>query len=92
MRLDGTVARHRPRRRRGRRPGKDVNQGIKVDFLKKLAEGLTPGRAAVIVLIPRTSSRDLPSEIGIPGRVIETSFDEEREQALQRAPDSARED
>jgi uncharacterized membrane protein len=91
MRLDGTVARHPPRRRRGRHPGKDVDQGINVDFLKKLAEELTPGRAAVIVLISRTSGRDLLSEIGVPSRVIETSFDEEREQALQRALDSARE-
>jgi Protein of unknown function (DUF1269) len=55
---------------------KTVDQGIDVDFLKKLAEELTPGRAAVIVLISRTSGRDLLSEIGVPGRVIETSFDE----------------
>jgi uncharacterized membrane protein len=35
---------------------------------------------------------DFLEKLGVPGRVIEPSLDAEREQALQRALDSARED
>jgi uncharacterized membrane protein len=70
---------------------KAVDQGIDVDFLKKLAEELGPGRAAMIVLVSSGASSELLSQAEVPGTVIETSLDPEREQVLQRALEAARE-
>jgi uncharacterized membrane protein len=69
---------------------KAVDEGIDVDFLKKLADELGPGRAAMIVLVSSDASSELLSQVEVPGAVIETSLDPEREQALQRALEAAR--
>jgi uncharacterized membrane protein len=59
--------------------------GVDDKFMKQLGEELTPGNAAVIALIRNISLDKVLDQIQIPGRVIQTSLDNETEERLQHA-------
>ena len=53
--------------------------------MKELGEQLTPGSAAVIALVRRVTMDKVLEGIQIPGRVIQTSLDNEAEERLAEA-------
>jgi uncharacterized membrane protein len=59
--------------------------GVDDSFMKQLGENLTPGTAAVIALVRQVTLDKVLGEIQIPGRVIQTSLDNETEERLQHA-------
>jgi len=59
--------------------------GVDDNFMKQLGEELTPGNAAVIALVRNISLDKVLGQIQIPGRVIQTSLDNETEERLQFA-------
>src|SRR6188472_3372467 len=59
--------------------------GVDDKFMKELGENLTPGSAAVIALIRQVTLDRVLDQIQIPGRVIQTSLDNETEERLQHA-------
>ncbi len=59
--------------------------GVDEDFMKQLGDTLQPGGGAVIMLIRRVSVDKVLPEIKIPGKVIQTSLDNETEQQLSDA-------
>src|SRR3954470_14249305 len=59
--------------------------GVDDKFMKELGENLTPGNAAVIALIRQMTLDKVLDQIRIPGRVIQTSLDDETEERLQHA-------
>lgn len=70
--------------------GAMADHGVDDDFMKKLGEELQPGSAALILLIQKVSVDNILPKIQIPGTVIQTSFSNEQEEALQTALDSAK--
>ena len=64
--------------------------GINDPFMKKLAETIEPGSAALFVLVQEiTTDKVLAAIKGYGGVVLKTSFDETKEQALRDALKSA---
>ena len=60
--------------------------GINDPFMKKLAETIEPGSAALFVLVKEiTTDKVLAAIKGYGGVVLKTSFDETKEQALRDA-------
>jgi uncharacterized membrane protein len=59
--------------------------GVDDKFMKQLGDELTPGSAAVIALVRQVTLDKVLSQIKIPGRVIQTSLDDETEGRLQEA-------
>jgi uncharacterized membrane protein len=69
----------------GAAAGAATDAGVDDKFMKELGEQLTPGSAAVIALIRRVTMDKVLEGIQIPGRVIQTSLDNEAEQRLSEA-------
>jgi uncharacterized membrane protein len=69
----------------GAAAGAFSDTGVDDNFMKQLGEELTPGNAAVIALIRNISLDKVLDQIQIPGRVIQTSLDNEAEERLQQA-------
>ena len=67
-----------------------TDTGVDDDFMKQLGEQLTPGKAALIVLVRQISADKVLPQIKIPGTVIQTSLSNDDEQRLQEALDAAR--
>ncbi len=64
--------------------------GINDPFMKKLAETIEPGSAALFVLVKEITTDKVVAAIkGYGGVVLKTSFDETKEQALRDALKSA---
>jgi uncharacterized membrane protein len=59
--------------------------GVDDKFMKQLGDALEPGSAAVIFLVRRVSVDKVLPEIKIPGKVIQTSLDNETEDRLSEA-------
>jgi uncharacterized membrane protein len=70
--------------------GAMADHGVDDNFMKQLGEELQPGGAALILLIRKVSVDKILPEIKIPGTVIQTSFSNEQEEALQAALESAK--
>ena len=63
-----------------------IDVGINDPFMKKLAETIEPGSAALFVLVQEiTTDKVLAAIKGYGGVVLKTSFDETKEQALRDA-------
>ena len=63
-----------------------TDRGINDNFMKQLGEKLTPGTAALIVLVHKvTPDKVLPEIQQYGGEVLQTSLDNEDEAALQEA-------
>ena len=69
----------------GAAAGALTDAGVDDKFMKELGEQLTPGSAAVIALVRRVTMDKVLEGIQIPGRVIQTSLDNEAEARLQEA-------
>ncbi len=63
--------------------------GVDDKFMKQLGDELTPGSAALILLIRKVSTDKILPKVQISGTVIQTSLSDENEQALQDALDKA---
>jgi len=61
------------------------NYGVDDNFMKQLGTELEPGAAAVIVLVRSVTLDKVLPKIKIPGRVIQTSLDNETEERLTEA-------
>jgi uncharacterized membrane protein len=59
--------------------------GVDDDFMKNLGAELEPGAGALILLIRRVSVDKVMPQIKIPGKIIQTSLDNESEQNLAEA-------
>jgi uncharacterized membrane protein len=66
------------------------DHGVDDDFMKKLGDELSPGKAALIVLISKISPDKIIPHIEVPGTVIQTSLSNENEAALQDALNAAK--
>ncbi len=66
--------------------GSMTDVGINDDFMKQLGADLTPGHAALLMLV-RSATFDnvLPEISGFGGDVIQTSLDDEAEESLREA-------
>jgi uncharacterized membrane protein len=56
--------------------------GVDDKFMKQLGEELEPGNAALILLIRKVSVDNVLPKIKVPGKVIQTSLDNESEERL----------
>jgi uncharacterized membrane protein len=66
--------------------GKFTDVGINNDFMKEVASSLQSGKAALFLLIRKmTTDKVLAALQGVSGRVLRSSFDETKEDALQEA-------
>lgn len=66
--------------------GKLTDVGINDNFIKEAAEALKPGTAGLFLLIRKyTADKILKEFEGVGGTVIQTSFDETKEEALRQA-------
>jgi uncharacterized membrane protein len=70
--------------------GAMADHGVDDEFMKKLGDELQPGSAALILLVSKVSTDKILPKIQIPGTVIQTSFSDEQEEALQAALDQAK--
>jgi uncharacterized membrane protein len=60
--------------------------GVNVAFMKEVAESLQPGNAALFLLIRKlTTDKVLEDLKGVGGKVLRTSFDHTKEDALRNA-------
>ncbi len=59
--------------------------GVDNNFMKELGSSLEPGAAAVIFLVRRVTADKVLPQIKIPGKIIQTSLDNETEDALAKA-------
>lgn len=66
------------------------DHGVDDEFMKKLGEELTPGKAALILLIRSVTADKILPHVEIPGEVIQTSLSNENEEALKQALDAAK--
>ena len=73
----------------GAAAGALTDAGVDDKFMKELGEQLTPGSAAIIALVRRVTMDKVLEGIQIPGRVIQTSLDNEAEQRLSEALEAA---
>ena|SRR5690242_11138750 len=69
----------------GAAAGAMSDYGVDDKFMKKLGENLEPGGAAVIFLVRKMTPDKILPEIKIPGKVIQTSLDNETEEQLSAA-------
>jgi uncharacterized membrane protein len=69
----------------GAAAGALTDAGVDDKFMKELGEQLTPGSAAIIALVRRVTMDKVLEGIQIPGRVIQTSLDNEAEERLSEA-------
>ena len=69
----------------GAAAGAMSDRGVNDDFMKQLGTELTPGSAAVIALVRDVTMDKVLAQIQIPGRIIQTSLDNETEQRLDEA-------
>src|SRR3954466_8267919 len=69
----------------GAAAGALTDAGVDDKFMKELGEQLTPGSAAIIALVRRVTMDKVLEGIKIPGRVIQTSLDNEAEERLPEA-------
>lgn len=66
--------------------GKFTDVGINNDFMKEVASTLQSGKAALFLLIRKmTTDKVLAALQGVSARVLRSSFDETKEEALQEA-------
>lgn len=66
------------------------DHGVDEEFMKKLGDELTPGKAALIMLVSKVTPDKIIPHIEVPGTVIQTSLSNENEEALQKALDAAK--
>lgn len=66
------------------------DHGVDDNFMKKLGEELTPGKAALVLLISKVSPDKILPHIEETGTVIQTSLSDDGEKALQDALDAAK--
>jgi uncharacterized membrane protein len=66
-----------------------TDTGVDDKFMKRLGEELTPGTAALILLVRKVSADKILPKVQIPGTVIQTSLSNTDEQALQEALNKA---
>jgi uncharacterized membrane protein len=66
-----------------------ADSGVDDKFMKQLGDELTPGSAALIMLVRKVSVDKILPKVQIPGTVIQTSLSDENEQALQDALSNA---
>ena len=59
--------------------------GVDDKFMKRLGEQLTPGAAALIMLVREANTERILSEVKIPGEIIQTSLSADAEEALRNA-------
>ena len=59
--------------------------GVDDDFMKQIGAELEPNSAALILLVREASMDKILPRIKIPGRIIQTSLDNETEQQLSEA-------
>ena len=59
--------------------------GVDDNFMKQLGENLEPGAGALILLVRKVSVDKVLPQIKIPGKVIQTSLDNDTEQHLSDA-------
>jgi uncharacterized membrane protein len=69
----------------GAAAGAFSDYGVDDNFMKQLGSELGEGKAAVIFLVRRVSVDKVLPEIKIPGKVIQSSLDNETEQRLSDA-------
>jgi uncharacterized membrane protein len=69
----------------GAAAGALTDAGVDDKFLKELGEQLTPGHAAVIALVRRVTMDKVLDNIQIPGKIIQTSLDNDAEARLEEA-------
>jgi uncharacterized membrane protein len=69
----------------GAASGALADAGVDDTFMKQLGDELTPGSAAVIALVRHVTMDKVLAGIQIPGRVIQTSLDDEAEERLTAA-------
>jgi uncharacterized membrane protein len=66
--------------------GKFTDVGINNDFMKEVASTLQSGKAALFLLIRKMTTEKVMAALqGVSGRVLRSSFDETKEEALQEA-------
>ncbi|MGV6872876.1 DUF1269 domain-containing protein [Pseudochelatococcus sp. B33] len=66
--------------------GKLTDVGINDNFMKEAAEALQPGTAGLFLLIRKyTADKILKEFEGVGGTIVQTSFDETKEEALRQA-------
>jgi uncharacterized membrane protein len=63
--------------------------GVDDNFMKELGAALEPGAAAVIMLVRKVSVDKVLPEIKVPGKVIQSSLNNETEQRLSDALSAA---
>jgi uncharacterized membrane protein len=73
----------------GAATGAMSDYGVDDKFMKELGSALEPGGAAVIFLVRRVTADKVIPQIKIPGKVIQTSLDNETEQQLSEALEAA---
>jgi|SRR6185312_8612567 uncharacterized membrane protein len=66
----------------GAAAGKLSDYGVDDDFMKQLGANLEPGAGALILLIRKVSVDKVIPQIKVPGKIIQTSLDNESEQRL----------
>ncbi|HEY3726596.1 MAG TPA: DUF1269 domain-containing protein [Solirubrobacteraceae bacterium] len=59
--------------------------GVDDNFMKDLGANLEPGAAALILLVRKVTADKVIPQIKIPGKIIQTSLDNESEQRLSEA-------
>ena len=66
--------------------GKLTDLGVNDDFMKQVAQSLHAGEAGLFLLIRKMTADKVLAELkGVGGRVMRSSFDETKEQALREA-------
>ncbi len=72
--------------------GKFTDLGINNDFMKEVGSALQSGKAALFLLIRKMTTDKVIAELqGVGGKVLRSSFDETKEDALQAALAGVRE-
>jgi uncharacterized membrane protein len=66
----------------GAAAGKLSDYGVDDNFMKQLGDNLEPGAGALILLIRKVSVDKVIPQIKVPGKIIQTSLDNESEQRL----------
>ena len=69
----------------GAAAGAASDAGVDDRFMKDLGAKLEPGGAALILLVRQMNADKLLAEVKIPGEVIQTSLDNDSEEALKGA-------
>jgi uncharacterized membrane protein len=66
----------------GAAAGKLSDYGVDDNFMKQLGDNLEPGAGALILLIRKVSVDKVIPQIKVPGKIIQTSLDNDSEQRL----------